>query len=39
MTGNIVNVTDATFKDDVLRADRPAIVEFWAELPIPGGAS
>jgi thioredoxin 1 len=31
MSGNTVIVTDASFEDDVLRADRPVIVEFWAE--------
>ena len=35
MTGNTVNVTDATFEDDVLRADRPVIVDFWAEWCMP----
>jgi thioredoxin 1 len=35
MTGNTVIVTDATFEDDVLRADRPVIVDFWAEWCMP----
>jgi hypothetical protein len=51
MTRNTVIVTDATLEDDVLRADRPVIVELaefddglgaWAAhavLPGPGGAS
>ena len=24
-------VTDATFEDDVLKADKPVLVDFWAE--------
>jgi thioredoxin 1 len=35
MSGNTVDVTDATFEDDVLRADRPVIVDFWAEWCMP----
>ena len=26
-----VNVTDASFETDVLKADRPVLVDFWAE--------
>ena len=26
-----VNVSDASFETDVLKADRPVLVEFWAE--------
>ena len=26
-----VNVTDATFESDVLNADKPVVVDFWAE--------
>ena len=35
MSGNTVIVTDASFEDDVLRADRPVIVDFWAEWCMP----
>lgn len=28
---NIVNVTDASFEEDVLKADRPVLVDYWAE--------
>jgi thioredoxin len=35
MSGNTVKVTDASFDDDVLRADQPIIVDFWAEWCMP----
>ena len=28
---NIVHTTDASFESDVLQADRPVLVDFWAE--------
>ncbi len=31
MSENIVHVTDASFEQDVLGADVPVIVDFWAE--------
>ena len=31
MGQNTKTVTDATFDDDVLRADGPVLVDFWAE--------
>jgi thioredoxin 1 len=31
MSENTVKVTDATFGDEVLLADKPVIVDFWAE--------
>ena len=31
MSGNIVNVTDASFEQDVLQADTPVLVDYWAE--------
>jgi len=31
MSENTVKVTDATFADEVLQADKPVIVDFWAE--------
>lgn len=30
-TGTVVTVTDATFADVVLAADRPVVVDFWAD--------
>ena len=30
MTGNLSDVTDATFKSDVLEAEGPVLVDFWA---------
>ncbi|MCL6270856.1 thioredoxin TrxA [Sansalvadorimonas sp. 2012CJ34-2] len=27
----IVNVTDATFEDEVLKSDTPVLVDYWAE--------
>jgi thioredoxin 1 len=35
MSGNTVTVTDASFGDDVLRADRPVVVDFWAAWCMP----
>ena len=29
MTDNIVNVTEATFDEEVLGADHPVLVDFW----------
>ena len=31
MSELITHVTDATFNDDVLKADMPVLVDFWAE--------
>jgi thioredoxin 1 len=31
MSENTVKVTDASFGDDVLKSDKPVIVDFWAE--------
>ena len=31
MSDNIVHVTDASFEADVLKADLPVLVDFWAE--------
>jgi thioredoxin 1 len=28
---DVVNVTDADFEDEVLKSDRPVLVDFWAE--------
>ncbi len=30
MSGNIVNTTDANFEADVLNAETPVLVDFWA---------
>jgi thioredoxin 1 len=31
VSGKIVHVTDSSFEEDVLRAERPVLVDFWAE--------
>jgi thioredoxin 1 len=31
MSENIKHITDASFESDVLKADRPVLVDFWAE--------
>jgi len=31
MTSNIVHVSDATFADEVLNADGPVLIDYWAE--------
>jgi thioredoxin 1 len=31
MSENIVHITDASFEQDVLKADGPVMVDFWAE--------
>lgn len=31
MSENIVNVSDASFEEDVLKADTPVLVDYWAE--------
>lgn len=31
MSENIVHVSDASFEQDVLKADGPVLVDFWAE--------
>ncbi len=35
MGANVINVTDGTFEKDVLRSDRPVLVDFWAEWCAP----
>ena len=30
MSGEIVNVTDSNFEDEVLKADMPVLVDYWA---------
>ncbi len=31
MSENIIAVTDSTFEDQVLKSDKPVIVDYWAE--------
>lgn len=31
MSDSIITLTDASFEQDVINADRPVIVDFWAE--------
>ena len=31
MSGNVFEVTDATFEGEVLTSDKPVVVDFWAE--------
>lgn len=31
MSGNILHVTDANFDDEVLKSDKPVLVDYWAE--------
>ncbi len=31
MSEKIINVTDASFEEDVLKADGPVLVDYWAE--------
>jgi len=35
MAEGIVNVTDSSFDNDVLKADSPVLVDFWAEWCTP----
>ena len=28
---NIINITDASFDHDVLKSDKPVLIDFWAE--------
>lgn len=31
MSQNIIYITDASFEQDVLKSDKPVLVDFWAE--------
>lgn len=31
MSENIINVTDASFEEEVVKADGPVLVDYWAE--------
>jgi thioredoxin 1 len=33
--GNVLEVTDQTFEQEVLQSDKPAIIDFWAEWCAP----
>lgn len=30
MAGQVIEVTDATFEEQVIKADKPVVVDFWA---------
>ena len=31
MSGNILHVTDSSFEEEVLKSDKPVLVDYWAE--------
>jgi len=35
MSEKIVHVTDSTFEDEVLKSDKPVILDFWADWCAP----
>ncbi|MBI3941290.1 MAG: thioredoxin [Acidobacteria bacterium] len=35
MSGNILEVTDSNFEQEVLKADKPVLVDFWADWCAP----
>ncbi len=35
MSENINNITDATFEDEILKSDVPALIDFWATWCAP----
>ncbi|MFW5989033.1 MAG: thioredoxin family protein, partial [Desulfosudaceae bacterium] len=30
MAENVIEITDSNFENDVLQADRPVLIDFWA---------
>ena len=39
MSENVQAVTDETFEEEVLNADKPVLVDFWGDLVCPLSSS